>query len=208
MLPTSFSIIDSLSRYSASVAGISLPTDPAVILGLGNVAQNLADALPTPPVLSVLLTAAPPSFVSNIVHDQSFANSFESAFAAGSSPSWFNALPTGVKSYLHTYSGFGGLAQAAGAVESGALKPTSTAKATTRSAASTGSAASATAASATVASATSGRSVSENAATGSTATSSSARSTTSPNSAASISGAMGVSFVGVVGILGLVIAAR
>lgn len=166
-----------------------------MILGLGNVAQNLADALPTAPVLSVLMTAAPPSFVSNIVHDQSFANSFESAFAAGSSPSWFNALPTGVKSYLHTYSGFGGLAQAAGAVESGALKATSTAKAITGSAAS-----------ATVASATSAQSVSKNAATGSSATSSAPSSTTSPNSAARISGAMGASFAGVVGILGLVIA--
>ena len=43
--------------------------------------------------------------------------SFESAFSAGSSPDWFNSLPTSVRSYLHTYSGFGGLATAAGAVK-------------------------------------------------------------------------------------------
>lgn len=162
-----------------------------MILGLGNVAQNLANALPTAPVLSALLTAVPPSFISNIVHDQSFANSFESAFAAGSSPSWFNALPTDVKSYLHSYSGFGGLAQAAGAVQSGAL----TAKATTGSAAS-----------ATVTSATAAKSSSEKAATGGTATSSAPSSTKTPNSAATLSGALGASLVGVVGILGLAIA--
>ncbi|MCJ1461507.1 hypothetical protein MMC07_000104 [Pseudocyphellaria aurata] len=102
----------------ASLAGITLPTDPAVLLRLGPVASQLAAALPTSTVLAVLETAAPQSFISRVVHDASFAQSFESAFAAGSSPSWFNALPTGVKSYLHTYSGFGGLATAAGAVES------------------------------------------------------------------------------------------
>lgn len=44
--------------------------------------------------------------------------SFEEAFAAGSSPSWFLALPTDVKNYLHTYSGFGGVATAVGNFES------------------------------------------------------------------------------------------
>lgn len=166
-----------------------------MILGLGDVAQNLADALPTAPVLSALLTAAPPSFISNIVHDRTFANSFESAFAAGSSPSWFNALPTGVKSYLHTYSGFGGLAQAANAVQSGALTGTSEAKATA------GSATSATAASATTA-----ESVSEKAATGGTAASSAPSSTSTSNSAPTPSTAFGASLVGVIGILGLAIA--
>lgn len=98
----------------ASLAGItSLPTDRAVLLELGPVANQLASALPTSPVLSVLETAAPKSFLSNIVHDPSYATSFESAFAAGSSPSWFNGLPTDVKSYLHTYTGFGGIATAA-----------------------------------------------------------------------------------------------
>ena len=107
-----------LTRRRASLAGITaLPTDPAVLLQLGPLANSLASALPTPSVLSVLLTAAPSGFVSSIVNDQSFANSFESDFSAGKSPSWFNALPTGVKSYLHTYSGFGGLATAAGAIK-------------------------------------------------------------------------------------------
>ena len=188
------------SDDSASAAGITLPTDPAEILALGDVAQNLAEALPTPPVLSVLMTAVPPSFISNIVHDQSFANSFESAFAAGSSPSWFNALPTGVKSYLHTYSNFGGLAKAAGAVETGALTATSAAKATSGSGTR---ATSQSAASTTAPSPTSTGSVSENAATASTATSAASSSTTSPNSAPSLSGALGASLVGLVGILGL-----
>jgi len=100
------------------LAGITaLPTDPAVLLQLGPLANSLASALPTSSVLSVLLTAAPSGFVSNIVNDPSYAASFESAFSAGSSPSWFNGLPTDVRSYLHTYSGFGGLATAAGAIK-------------------------------------------------------------------------------------------
>ena len=104
--------------HSASLAGITaLPTDPAVLLELGPVANSLASALPTSSVLAVLLTAAPSGFVSSIVNNPSYANSFESAFSAGSSPSWFNGLPTDVKSYLHTYSGFGGLATAAGAIK-------------------------------------------------------------------------------------------
>ncbi|CAF9935522.1 MAG: hypothetical protein HETSPECPRED_009817 [Heterodermia speciosa] len=98
----------------ASLAALPLPTDPTVLLRLGPLAAQLASALPTAPVLSALETAAPRSFLSNIVHDPAYASSFESAFAAGSSPSWFNALPTSVKSYLHTYTGFAGVATAAG----------------------------------------------------------------------------------------------
>ncbi|KAL2050962.1 hypothetical protein ABVK25_008708 [Lepraria finkii] len=102
----------------ASLAGITaLPTDPAILLELCPIANSLASALPTSSVLTVLLTAAPSGFVSSIVNNPSYAASFESAFSAGSSPSWFNSLPTGVKSYLHTYSGFGGLATAAGAIK-------------------------------------------------------------------------------------------
>ncbi|KAL9124578.1 MAG: hypothetical protein Q9217_006100 [Psora testacea] len=105
----------------ASLAGITaLPTDPAVLLSLGPLANSLAAALPTPSVLSVLMTAAPSGFVSSIVNDPSYASSFQYAFSVGSSPSWFNALPTDVKSYLHTYSGFGGVAGAAGAVKGAA----------------------------------------------------------------------------------------
>ncbi|MCJ1356417.1 MAG: hypothetical protein MMC33_006412 [Icmadophila ericetorum] len=103
----------------ASLAGVTaLPTDPAVLLSLGPLANQLASELPTAPVLSVLETAAPSGFLSEIVHNPSFAASFESAFAAGSSPSWFLALPTSVKSYLHTYSDYVGVASAAGAIES------------------------------------------------------------------------------------------
>ncbi|KAL8751160.1 MAG: hypothetical protein Q9184_006157 [Pyrenodesmia sp. 2 TL-2023] len=98
----------------ASLAGITLPADPAALLSLGPVAARLQSALPTSSVLSVLVTAAPSSFLSNVVHDPAYAASFEKAFAEGSSPSWFLALPTDVKSYLHTYSGYGGVATAVG----------------------------------------------------------------------------------------------
>ena len=104
---------------SASLAGVTaLPTDPAVLLQLGPVANSLASALPTSSVLSVLLTAAPSGFVSSIVNDPSYASSFENDFSAGKSPAWFNSLPTSVRSYLHTYSGFGGLAGAGAAIKS------------------------------------------------------------------------------------------
>ena len=96
----------------------ALPTDPAVLLQLGPLANSLASALPTSSVLDVLLTAAPSGFVSSIVNDPSYASSFESAFSAGNSPAWFNSLPTSVRSYLHTYSGFGGLAGAGAAIKS------------------------------------------------------------------------------------------
>lgn len=103
----------------ASLAGVTaLPTDPAVLLQLGPLANSLASALPTSSVLGVLLTAAPSGFVSSIVNDPSYASSFESAFSAGNSPAWFNSLPTSVLSYLHTYSGFGGLAGAGAAIKS------------------------------------------------------------------------------------------
>ena len=99
----------------ASVAGIPVPTDnPSLLLALGPVAATLASVLPTASVLSVLATAAPSGFLSQIVHDPSYAQSFESAFAAGSSPSWFTALPTDVRSYLHTYSGYAGVGSALG----------------------------------------------------------------------------------------------
>ncbi|KAI4167055.1 MAG: hypothetical protein LQ343_007520 [Gyalolechia ehrenbergii] len=96
----------------ASLAGITLPTDPAVLISLAPVAAELQSYLPTSSVLSVLQTAAPPEFLSNVVHDPAYAASFQSAFAAGSSPSWFLALPTDVKDYLHTYSNYGGVATA------------------------------------------------------------------------------------------------
>lgn len=103
----------------ASLAGVTaLPTDPAVLLQLGPLANSLASALPTSSVLGVLLTAAPSGFVSSIVNDPSYASSFESAFSAGNSPAWFNSLPTNVRSYLHTYSGLGGLAGAGAAIKS------------------------------------------------------------------------------------------
>ncbi|KAL8987391.1 MAG: hypothetical protein Q9177_003393 [Variospora cf. flavescens] len=102
----------------ASLAGITLPTDPAVLLSLGPVAASLESYLPTPSVLSVLVTAAPSDFLSNVVNDPVYASSFQEAFAEGNSPSWFLALPSDVRSYLHTYSGYGGVATAVGEFDS------------------------------------------------------------------------------------------
>ncbi|KAL9584767.1 MAG: hypothetical protein Q9203_004539 [Teloschistes exilis] len=101
----------------ASLAGIALPTDPAVLISLYPIADRLQSYLPTSSVLSILETAAPQSFLSNVVHDPAYAMSFEEAFAKGSSPSWFTALPTDVKNYLHTYSGYGSVATAVGQLE-------------------------------------------------------------------------------------------
>ncbi|MCJ1385053.1 hypothetical protein MMC17_008171 [Xylographa soralifera] len=110
---------DNLSQLLglASEAGITaLPTDPAVLLSLGPIAEQLASELPTAPVLSVLMTAAPSGFISEILHNPSFASSWESAFAAGTPPGWFSSLPTDVKSYLHTYSDYGSAATDVGEI--------------------------------------------------------------------------------------------
>jgi len=96
----------------ASEAAIPLPTNPAALLSLYPLVAALNSNLPTAPVLSVLETAAPSGFLSAIVHDPGYASSFEAQFAAGSSPSWFNGLPTDVRSYLHTYAGYVGVASA------------------------------------------------------------------------------------------------
>ncbi|KAL8936012.1 MAG: hypothetical protein Q9216_005152 [Gyalolechia sp. 2 TL-2023] len=118
----------------ASLAGITLPTDPAVLISLAPVAAELQSYLPTSSVLSVLQTAAPPEFLSNVVNDPAYAASFQSAFAAGSSPSWFLALPTDVKDYLHTYSNYGGVATAVdelGSVAGGPLTSSGSEETTT-----------------------------------------------------------------------------
>lgn len=211
--------------HRASLAGITaLPTDPAVLLALGPLANSLASALPTSSVLAVLLTAAPSGFVSSIVNDPSYAASFESQFSAGNSPSWFNGLPTDVRSYLHTYSGFGGLATAAGAIknvqsaESGsgihalgtgasgatATGGSSTTMGSSASAASVMSASSASAASMAATSATSVATTEAN-----TATSAAAGGATSSGAkagAAQATGAVSVGLAGAAGLLGLAMA--
>ncbi|KAI4139030.1 MAG: hypothetical protein L6R39_006492, partial [Caloplaca ligustica] len=182
----------------ASLAGITLPTDPAVLLSLGPVAARLQSYLPTSSVLSVLETAAPQSFLSNVVHDPSYAASFEEAFAKGSSPSWFLALPTDVKSYLHTYSGYGGVATAVGDFGSVVREETSNGS---------GSGATSTASGTSQMSSTSSMTRSETTTSG---TSASAQST-SPSSAAATSGAarsngmLAVCLAGVVVVLALAV---
>ena len=196
---------------SASLAGVTaLPTDPAVLLQLGPVANSLASALPTSSVLSVLLTAAPSGFVSSIVNDPSFASSFESAFSAGNSPAWFTSLPTSVRSYLHTYSGFGGLAGAGAAIKSvnddaanGTAAVTgsgtsSTSSATQNSAESAASVSSASAAYVAAAAGTASGATNGNTASAQTATASGAK-----GGAARPSGAGVAGWVGVAGLLGV-----
>ena len=58
---------------------------------------------PVEPVLSVLSTAAPASFASEIAQNPTFAASFELALDAGGTPDWFGGLPTDVQKYLETY---------------------------------------------------------------------------------------------------------
>ncbi|MCJ1330383.1 hypothetical protein MMC10_007066 [Thelotrema lepadinum] len=103
----------------ASEAGVPIPTDnPALLLSIAPIAAELNSVLPTAPVLSVLETAVPSGFLSNVIHDPSYAASFLSEFEAGSSPSWFLALPTDVRSYLHTYNNYGSVATAVGGIAS------------------------------------------------------------------------------------------
>ncbi|KAI9870344.1 MAG: hypothetical protein M1830_004353 [Pleopsidium flavum] len=88
----------------ASIAGVTaLPTDPAARSSLEAVATGLAAILPNPSVFSVLETAVPHSLISQLAQNPAAASSFQSQFAAGSTPGWFSSLPTDVRSYLHTY---------------------------------------------------------------------------------------------------------
>lgn len=202
---------------SASLAGVTaLPTDPAVLLQLGPVANSLASALPTSSVLSVLLTAAPSGFVSSIVNDPSYASSFESDFSAGKSPAWFNSLPTSVRSYLHTYSGFGGLAGAGAAIKSVEAGPNNgTAAAATGSGMTTSSSSSSSSSSATQNAAESEASVSSASAAyvaaaagtqteGNTATSARAgTASTAKGDAARPTGGIAAGLAGMIGLLGM-----
>ncbi len=194
----------------------ALPTDPAVLLQLGPLANSLASALPTSSVLAVLLTAAPSGFVSSIVNDPSYASSFESAFSDGNSPAWFNSLPTSVRSYLHTYSGFGGLAGAGAAIKSVTADAGNGTAAATGSGMSSGSASptkqnsaqsaasvsSASAAYVAAADATSTGSTEGNTATPQAGTTSSAK-----GGAARPTAAVAAGLAGMVGLMGVVVAA-
>ena len=136
----------------------------------------------------MLQTAAPPGFISQVVHDPAYASSFEQAFSAGSSPSWFNALPTEVKSYLHTYSNYGGVATAVGQVES--IKANQSAAMTS---------------SGMISSGMSSSTGSSSASTGSSASAAQASSTSSAG-AASQTGVLAMGILGAAGVLGLAVA--
>ncbi|MCJ1420881.1 hypothetical protein MMC32_007240 [Xylographa parallela] len=187
---------DNLSQLLglASEAGITaLPTDPAVLLSLGPIAEQLASELPTAPILSVLMTAAPSGFISEILHNPSFASSWESAFAAGTPPGWFSSLPTDVKSYLHTYSDYGPAATDVGEIAAltnatttgGAFGPPGSSGSMTTSMTSTSTPSS------------SGMSIT------STPTGTAGPATTTSSAMAAETAVMGMGLVGVVGVLGL-----
>lgn len=160
-------------------------------------------------MLSVLETAAPSSFISNIINDPAYASSFESAFSAGSSPSWFTALPTDVKSYLHTYTGFVGIASAAAGIQSDAANATTAAGNDTAS--STGAAH---ASGASMTTSTSGASsgsgmMSTTSSSGnpaSTGSSSASAAKATTGGATRPTGVIAAGFVGAAGVLGLAIA--
>ncbi|MCJ1243784.1 hypothetical protein MMC30_000981 [Trapelia coarctata] len=190
----------------ASYAGVTLPADPAVLLSLGPIAQYLASELPTAPVLSVLVTAAPSGFLSEILHDPAYASSFESAFAAGTPPGWFQSLPTEVKSYLHTYSDYGGVATAA--AEVGVLVNATTTSSGRSVAATTGSVLSSALSGGVAGSSTGSGSMSTTSAPSTTsgAAAGGASSSTSQALAPRETGLLGLGIAGVVGILGLAVA--
>ncbi|MCJ1284735.1 hypothetical protein MMC26_004071 [Xylographa opegraphella] len=188
---------DNLSQLLelASQAGITaLPTNPAVLLSLGPIAEQLASELPTAPVLSVLMTAAPSGFISEILHNPSFASSWESAFAAGTPPGWFSSLPTDVKSYLHTYSDYGPAATDVGEIAAltnatttgGAFGPPGSSGSMSTSMTSTSSTSSAGSMSIT-----------------STPTGTGGAASATSSAMAAETAAMGMGLVGVVGVLGL-----
>ena len=120
---------------SASIAGVTaLPTDPAAQSSLQAVANGLAAILPNPSVFSVLETAVPHSLISELANNPSAASSFESQFAAGSTPPWFSSLPTDVRSYLHTYQpSFAALASATNATHMSTTQTSSTQSTTSTS---------------------------------------------------------------------------
>ncbi|MCJ1365987.1 hypothetical protein MMC16_005112 [Acarospora aff. strigata] len=168
----------------ASIAGITaLPSDPAARSSLDAVASGLAAVLPNPSVFSVLETAIPHSFISQLAQNPAAASSFQSQFAGGSTPGWFSSLPTDVKSYLHTYQpSFNVLASATNATRMNTTQTSSTGVSSTS---------------------TTSTSNSESA---SSASAAAASSRTSTAGAPKPTGAVAAGIVGVVGLLGLVVA--
>ena len=145
-----------------------------------------------------------------MLYTPSYASSFLSDFSAGKPPSWFNALPTDVKSYLHTYSDYGAVATAVGqfaeATRNASLAAESSAANSTNSGSGSGMVTSMSGSS-TAMSSTAGSGSSASAAAGSTTGSSSAKASgASTAGAPSPTGAIAVGLAGVVGILGLAVA--
>ncbi|MCJ1475977.1 hypothetical protein MMC13_004641 [Lambiella insularis] len=188
----------------ASIAGITaLPTSPAFLLSIAPIANQLASELPTAPVLSVLETAAPSGFLSQILHDPSFASSFESAFAAGTPPGWFVSLPTSVKSYLHTYSDYGAVATDAGEIAQLESNATAAPSGTTASTTSTTQSGGKMSLTTMVTTSGTGALGTDTASASSTPSGGREPSTTSSVAGAAETAGLGLGVVGVVGLLGL-----
>ena len=128
-----------------------------------------------------------------------------SAFAAGTPPGWFQSLPTEVRSYLHTYSDYGGVATAA--AEVGALVGSTTTTSGRSVAATTGSVlSSALTGGLAGSSGSSSMSTTSAQSTTSEPASGGASSTISQALAPRETGMLGLGIAGVVGILGLAVA--
>ena len=153
----------------------------------------------------MLETAAPKSFVSEVLYNPAFASSFEAAFEAGSSPSWFNALPTDVKSYLHTYSGWVGLEAGAAALNSGlaSVSATATGNSTASSMPMTSMTTATKTSSGTVATPTGGSSTSGAAAAGQSSAAAASTSKAATGGAERLDGVMAAGLAGLAGILGV-----
>lgn len=197
-LKLTVTVADVTSR--ASIAGVTaLPTDPAARSSLQAVANGLAAILPNPSVFSVLETAVPHSLISQLANNPAAASSFESQFAAGSTPGWFSSLPTDVRSYLHTYQPtFAVLASATNATRMN-MTQTSSSQSSTSSSMSTSDSGAVGSGSTTSA----GSTGSDNSQSASSASAAAASSKTSAGGAFKPTGAVAAGIVGVVGILGL-----
>jgi len=183
---------------SASIAGVTaLPTDPAARSSLEAVATGLAAILPNPSVFSVLETAVPHSLISQLAQNPAAASSFESQFAAGSTPGWFSSLPTDVRSYLHTYQPNFAAASAVNNTGTDMNSTQSSTHTSTSNDASTSNSAAAGLGSTT----TSGGMQSSNSQSASSASAASA--STSTGGAPKQTGAITAGVIGVVGLLGL-----
>ncbi|KAI1951225.1 hypothetical protein LOZ57_001780 [Ophidiomyces ophidiicola] len=100
---------DDLNDLKSLVGGLAtaLPSDLA---GIAHDLKSLSNFLPPSGIISVLATAIPPgvrsSIEANPTNALNFNSELHSSLKAGNTPSWYNNLPSDVKSYLNQIGGF------------------------------------------------------------------------------------------------------